>query len=62
MKILVVEDDIEIQTLISYFFTKEGFNIEVASDGVEALKKIRNVKFDLLVLDLMLPSLDGKNI
>ncbi|MGL4732302.1 MAG: response regulator transcription factor [Fusobacteriaceae bacterium] len=62
MKILVVEDDIEIQTLISYFFTKVGFNIEVASDGVEALKKIRNVKFDLLVLDLMLPSLDGKNI
>ncbi|MGL4404057.1 MAG: response regulator transcription factor [Fusobacteriaceae bacterium] len=62
MKILIVEDDIEIQTLISYFFSKEGFQIEVASDGVEALKKIRNSKFDLLVLDLMLPSLDGKNI
>lgn len=57
-----MEDDLEIQTLIGYFFTKEGFNIEVASDGIEALKKIRVSKFDLLVLDLMLPSLDGKNI
>lgn len=62
MKILIVEDDLEIQTLISYFFNKEGFQIEVASDGVEALKKIRGGSFNLLVLDLMLPSLDGKNI
>ncbi|MGL5963357.1 MAG: response regulator transcription factor [Fusobacteriaceae bacterium] len=62
MKILIVEDDIEIQTLINYFFTKEGLKTETANDGVEALKKIRNSKFDLLVLDLMLPSLDGKNI
>ncbi|MGL4980473.1 MAG: response regulator transcription factor [Fusobacteriaceae bacterium] len=62
MKILIVEDDIEIQTLINYFFIKEGLKTETANDGVEALKKIRNSKFDLLVLDLMLPSLDGKNI
>lgn len=62
MKILIVEDDIEIQTLISYFLNKEGFIVEVSSDGIDALKKIRVSKFDLLVLDLMLPSLDGKNI
>lgn len=62
MKVLIVEDDLEIQALIEYFFVKEGYETDKASDGMEALKKIQNGKYSLLVLDLMLPSIDGKTI
>ena len=61
MKILIVEDDIEIQQLLGYFFKREGYEVEVTSDGLEGLKKLKNFKPDLVVLDIMLPSLDGKN-
>ena len=61
MKVLIVEDDIEIQQLVSYFFKKEGYEVETASDGLEGLKVLKSFKPDLVVLDIMLPSLDGKN-
>ncbi len=61
MKILVVEDDLEIQQLIVYFFQKEGYEVYTASDGLDGLKKVKNLKPELIVLDIMLPSLDGKN-
>ena len=62
MKILIVEDDKEIQNLIGYFFSEEGFEVSFSCDGMEGLKKIKNENFDLLVLDLMLPNLDGEAI
>ena len=61
MSILIVEDDLEIQSLIAYFFTKEGYDIETATDGLDGLKKLRKSHHELVVLDLMLPNLDGKN-
>ena len=61
MKILVVEDDLEIQQLIVYFFQKEGYEVYSASDGLDGLKKVKNLKPEMIVLDIMLPSLDGKN-
>lgn len=61
MRILVVEDDKEIQELITYFLTKEGYEVDMASDGLEGLKLLKENKNDLVVLDLMLPNLDGKN-
>ena len=61
MSILIVEDDLEIQSVIAYFFTKEGYDIETASDGLDGLKKLRKSHHELVVLDLMLPNLDGKN-
>ena len=61
MRILVVEDDKEIQELITYFLTKEGYEVDRASDGLEGLKLLKENKNDLVVLDLMLPNLDGKN-
>jgi len=61
MRILVVEDDKEIQELITYFLTKEGYEVDRASDGLEGLKFLKENKNDLVVLDLMLPNLDGKN-
>jgi len=61
LKILVVEDDLEIQQLIVYFFQKEGYEVYSASDGLDGLKKVKNLKPEMIVLDIMLPSLDGKN-
>ncbi|WP_319205075.1 response regulator transcription factor [uncultured Ilyobacter sp.] len=61
MKVLIVEDDLEIQQLVSYFFSKEGYEVETASDGLEGLRFLKKFKPDLVILDIMLPSLDGKN-
>ncbi len=61
MRVLIVEDDLEIQQLVSYFFSKDGFEVEVASDGLEGLRLLKKSKPGLVILDIMLPSLDGKN-
>ena len=61
MRILVVEDDKEIHVLITYFLIKEGYEVDRASDGLEGLKLLKENKNELVVLDLMLPNLDGKN-
>ncbi len=61
MRILVVEDDKEIQELITYFLIKEGYEVDRASDGLEGLKLLKENKNELVVLDLMLPNLYGKN-
>ncbi len=61
-KILLIEDD---QFLIDIYTTKfkeAGFNVEVASDGEEGLRKLNEEKFDLLVLDIVLPKIDGWEI
>jgi two-component system alkaline phosphatase synthesis response regulator PhoP len=61
LKVLIVEDDVEIQQLVSYFFTREGYDVETASDGLEGLRLLKKSKPGLVILDIMLPSLDGKN-
>lgn len=61
MRVLIVEDDMEIQQLVSYFFKKENYEVQTAGDGLEGLKTVKSFKPDLIVLDIMLPSLDGKN-
>jgi DNA-binding response OmpR family regulator len=58
-KILVVEDDAELVELLAYQLKKAGFAIGTAMDGIEALKKARTIAPDLILLDLMLPELDG---
>ena len=60
--ILLIEDD---PFLIDIYTTKlkeEGFSIEVATGGEEGLRKLREKKFDLLVLDIVLPKIDGWEI
>lgn len=59
MKILVVEDDPEIRTLIAYFLKKEKYEIEICDNGLDALKILNKFEPNLIVLDLMLPHLDG---
>jgi phosphate regulon transcriptional regulator PhoB len=58
-KILIVDDEPDIVELVSYNLKKDGFSVTTASDGEEALNKIRKNKFDLVVLDLMMPGIQG---
>lgn len=61
-KILIVEDDIDIVTVIKIALTKEGYCVETAYDGIEALEKIQADKPSLILLDIMLPRLDGHSV
>jgi two-component system phosphate regulon response regulator PhoB len=56
---LVVEDDIDFVELLKFNLTTAGFSVAVAVDGSQALKKARGLLPDLILLDLMLPELDG---
>jgi len=58
-KILVVEDENDIRELIRYNLLQEGFAVEEAADGAEALDRIERRRPDLVLLDLMLPRLSG---
>lgn len=61
MKILIVEDDDEISSLIEYYFIKDGYDVVSTSDGLEGLKLLKTTTFNLVILDVMLPNLDGIN-
>src|SRR5258708_145087 len=58
-KILLVDDNNELLELLRLSFQDAGFSIITASDGIEALKKARSLLPDLILLDLMLPEMDG---
>jgi len=58
-EVLVVEDEPDIQALIVHHLTREGFRCRTAADGAEALARLRSGVPDLIVLDLMLPGIDG---
>ena len=58
-KILIVEDDKFLRELISQKLVKEGYDIGSAIDGEEGVKKIKDEKPDLVLLDLILPGIDG---
>src|ERR1035437_2344528 len=60
--VLIVDDDESVRELIEFIVKKEGFRIEKASDGEEALTKARSVNPDLILLDLMLPKFGGFEI
>lgn len=62
MKILVIEDDQKISDFITSGLTEEGFSLETANDGEQALSLIRSYTFDLIILDLMLPKVDGLTV
>ncbi|ENK1242395.1 response regulator transcription factor [Clostridium botulinum] len=58
-KILVVEDDFDIQTIISEVLKESGYLVERATDGLMAVEMFRRGKFDLIILDIMMPKIDG---
>ena len=58
-KILVVEDELSLQETLAYNLKKQGYEVEAVGDGLAALDKARQAHPDLIVLDLMLPGMDG---
>ena len=61
-RILVVDDEEDILELVRYNLVKEGYHVTGALTGEDALKKVRSEAFDLIVLDLMLPGIDGLDV
>lgn len=62
MNLLLVEDDTEIREMLSTFLGSEGYNIECAEDGEEALKLFKAMSFNLVLLDLMIPKKNGMEV
>lgn len=57
--LLIVDDDPKLRELLSLYFVKEGFGVEEAADGAEAIRKTEQVKPNLILLDIMMPIIDG---
>jgi len=58
-EILVVEDDRAIRRLFRMVLEREGYRVQEASDGAEAVSKLTAADYDVIILDLMMPNLDG---
>jgi len=61
-KIIIVEDDRDISSLIAYNLNKEGFVTEQVFDGASAMQRIKDEIFNIVILDIMLPEIDGFDI
>ena len=61
-KILVVDDEISLQETVAYNLKKQGYDVQTTGDGTEALEMARELQPDLIILDVMLPGLDGFEI
>ncbi|HKF81258.1 MAG TPA: response regulator transcription factor [Thermoleophilaceae bacterium] len=61
-RILLVDDEHSVQKLLAYPLRKEGYDVVSALDGREALNRLRDDEFDLVVLDVMLPKVDGFDV
>jgi DNA-binding response OmpR family regulator len=61
-KILIVEDEITLQETLAYNLTRQGYEVQVAGDGALGLEIARRMKPDLILLDVMLPGMDGFEI
>ena len=62
ISVLIVEDDHNIQELLQMYLEKEGYAVTVASDGGQGLAKFRSIKPDLVLLDVMMPVMDGWSV
>lgn len=58
-RVLIVEDEKDIRDLLDYNLKKQGYSTDLAASGTEALKKSKSGKYDLILLDLMIPGIDG---
>jgi two-component system alkaline phosphatase synthesis response regulator PhoP len=61
-KILIIEDDKDIIELLKHYLEKENFVLKDASDGFSGLEKVKSENFDLIILDIMLPEMDGLEV
>ena len=60
--ILVVEDEKPISDILKFNLEKEGYKVQQAFDGEDGLNSAKNTDFDLILLDVMLPKMDGFNV
>lgn len=58
-KLLIVDDEAKIRIVVKEYAEFEGFETDEASDGMEAVEKVRNNDYDIIVMDIMMPKLDG---
>ncbi|MBP1947760.1 response regulator transcription factor [Virgibacillus litoralis] len=61
-KILIVDDEASIVTLLKFNVEQAGFEVDVAYDGLQAIQKAKEFSYDLILLDLMLPEMDGIDV
>ena len=61
-KILIADDEPDILEILQYNLNKEGYDVITAKDGEEALTKARNNKPDLIILDIMMPTIKGRKL
>src|SRR3989339_462123 len=61
-RILVVDDEVDLLKLVSYNLENYGYNVDTVTTGVEALEKVRKEPPDIIILDLMLPGIDGLEV
>ena len=61
-KILVVEDDLQIQELIKEFLKAQNYLVDTADDGVLGYEKVKNDEYDLIIMDVMMPNMDGYSL
>ena len=61
-KILIVEDDEDISNLLKYNFVTEGYDVEICEDGLSVMEKAKSYLPDIMLLDIMLPKLDGTSV
>lgn len=59
MKILVVDDELLIRDVIKEYLLLDNFIVDEASDGLEAVEKVKNHNYDLIIMDIMMPKMDG---
>jgi CheY-like chemotaxis protein len=60
--VLLVDDEKDIVTVLKIALEKEGYKVVEAFDGMEALEKVKKAKFDVIILDIMMPKLDGHSV
>jgi two-component system, OmpR family, alkaline phosphatase synthesis response regulator PhoP len=61
-KILIADDNENIREALTYLLEDEGYKLWMAKDGAEALKEVRNVRPDILFLDIMMPEMNGYDV
>ena len=58
-RLLIIDDDKELSAMLVEYLSSEGFDIEVTYDGLSAIEKVKGQQYDALILDVMMPELDG---
>ena len=58
-RLLIAEDDVSLRHIVSAFFIKNGFDVDEAADGIEACGLVMHNRYDVIILDIMMPGKDG---